>query len=250
MRIRYLVPLPFTKPDAVAKRAEQVQAAALGEGVVVECLPMATDIGMMGSSYESLVLDMYLTAAGLAAEADGFDAVVMDTASDAALQPLRSRLSIPVVGPGLVSYVVGTILGKKFTILTTWRGWVQFYEKNIDAYGMREHCASIRALDGIPNVEQLMAGKEDEVFPLLLDVARSAIEDDGADTILLGSTTMHEAGQYLSERLPVPVINPGPVAIKVATDLVSLGLSHSKIAYPSPAVLQDDRFLSLPPIAS
>ena len=34
---------------------------------------------------------------------------------------------------------------------------------------------------------------------------RAALEEDGADVICLGSTTMHQAAAYLAERLPVPV---------------------------------------------
>ncbi len=48
--------------------------------------------------------------------------------------------------------------------------------------------------------------------------------------ILLGSTTMHQAGEYMREHLPAPVINPGPVA---------------KVAFPSPGTIIDDRFFSL-----
>ena len=79
-----------------------------------------------------------------------------------------------------------------------------------------------------------MGGKEEEVFPLLLDCARACIDDDRAEVILLGSTTMHQAHGYLAERLPVPAINPGPLTYKLAEAV--LGLSHSRKAYPaSPA---------------
>jgi allantoin racemase len=47
---------------------------------------------------------------------------------------------------------------------------------------------------------------------------------------------MHQAHQYLSERLPVPVINPGPLSYKMAQTLLGLGLTHSRAAYEkSPA---------------
>jgi Asp/Glu/hydantoin racemase len=48
----------------------------------------------------------------------------------------------------------------------------------------------------------------------LAEAGRKAIEEDGADVLLLGSTTMHQAHAYLAERLPVPVINPGPLVPK------------------------------------
>jgi allantoin racemase len=49
----------------------------------------------------------------------------------------------------------------------------------------------------------------------------------------------------MAEHLPVPVINPGPVAIKLAETFVQLGLTHSKVAFPPPSELVDDRYFSL-----
>jgi allantoin racemase len=103
----------------------------------------------------------------------------------------------------------------------------------------------VRAVNIPPNVEALFTGKEEEMFRRLTDEAQKAIDEDGADVILLGSTTMHRAGDYMAAHLPVPVVNPGPVGIKVAEMLVQLGLSHSKVAFPSPSTIIDDRFFSL-----
>ena len=73
-------------------------------------------------------------------------------------------------------------------------------------------CESIRALDAVPDNQNLLAGKEEEVFPALDALARRCIEGDGADVILLGSTTMHQAHGPVARCLPVPVINPGPLS--------------------------------------
>jgi allantoin racemase len=83
------------------------------------------------------------------------------------------------------------------------------------------------------------------MFEKLTAEGQKAIDEDGADVILLGSTTMHQAGDYMAAHLPAPVVNPGPVGIKMAEMLVQLGLSHSKVAFPSPATIIDDRFFSL-----
>ena len=94
-------------------------------------------------------------------------------------------------------------------------------------------------------VEALFTGKEDEMFKTLTSEAQKAIDEDGADVILLGSTTMHQAGEYMQRHLAAQVVNPGPVAIKMAETIVSLGLSHSKVAYPTPSTIQDEKFFSL-----
>ena len=45
-----------------------------------------------------------------------------------------------------------------------------------------------------------------------LEASLRAIAEDGAQCICLGSTAMYQAGDYLAERLPVPVVNPGPLS--------------------------------------
>ena len=244
MRIKFILPFPFDD-EGVANRAAQIPKEILGPDTDVECIPVRNSATMVDCLYEALVFDMYIVEAGLRAEEEGYDAVIMDTVSDSGLYALRSRLTIPVIGPGMVSYAIAMILGKRFSIITMWDKWRHLYEKNLDTYHLWDKCASIRAVDIPPDVEALFAGKEEEMFTRLTEEAQKAIDEDGAGVILRGSTTMHQAGDYMSQHLPVPVINPGPVAIKITESLVQLGLSHSKIDFPSPATIIDDRFFSL-----
>jgi allantoin racemase len=244
MRIKFIIPFPFDE-QGIANRAAQIPRDLLGPNTEVECIPVRNSATLVDCYYEDTIFDVYITEAGLRAEEEGYDAVLMDTVSDSGLYALRSRLSIPVIGPGLVSYCVGAMLGKKFSIITMWDKWIHLYEKNLDIYRLWSKCASIRAVNIPPDVEALFTGKEEEMFEKLTAEARVAIEKDGADVILLGSTTMHQAGDYMSEHLPVPVINPGPVAIKLTESIVQLGLTHSKVAFPSPTTLQDEKFFSL-----
>ena len=244
MRIKYIIPFPFDEAG-IAARAAQIPTEILGPDTKVECVPVRNSITMLDSEYESSLFDIYCAEAGLQAEEEGYDAVVMDTVSDSGLATLRSRLSIPVLGPGLVAYAVAIMLGKRFSVITMWDTWRFFYEKNLAAYHLEGKCASIRSVNIPPNVEALFAGKEEEMFQKLVDEAQRAIDEDHADVILLGSTTMHQAGEYMQQHLKAQVINPGPVAIKLAETIVQLGLSHSKVAWPTPNTLQDEKFFSL-----
>lgn len=244
MRIKYIIPFPFDD-EGIANRAAQIQRDVLGPDTEVECVPVRNSATLVDCYYEDLVFDMYITEAGLRAEDEGYDAVVMDTVSDSGMYALRSRLQIPVIGPGLVSYLVGILLGHRFSIITMWDKWTHLYEKNLALYHLEQKCASIRAVNIPPDVEALFAGKEEEVFEKLTAEAQKAIDEDGAGVILLGSTTMHQAGAYMSEHLPAPVVNPGPVAIKLTESIVQLGLTHSKVDFPSPSSIIDDRFFSL-----
>ena len=109
------------------------------------------------------------------------------------------------------------------------------YKKTQKEYGVADRCASIRGVAIASDWENLLTGKEDEVFPLMVEAGHKCVED-GADVIILGSTTLHQAGDHLAENLPVPVINPGPLTYKMAELLLGLRLTHSRPAFPSPAV--------------
>ena len=108
--------------------------------------------------------------------------------------------------------------------------------KAIKRLGIKDHIASIRSIDVNPDNQSLLAGKEEEIFPLLLDAARSAVEGDGADVIILGSTTMHQSHSFLKKNLNVPVINPGPLTYKMAETMIGAGLCHSKTTYPESTI--------------
>lgn len=241
MRIKYIVPFAWG-PDGIAARDALVPRAILGPGTEVETVPVRNHPvpgGTLVSYYESALLDAFMLDAAVGSEREGFDAVVMDTTSDSALYALRSRLTIPVVGPSMVSYAIAGLLATRFGIVCYSAAHRRFYEAKLDLYRASEKCVSIRACELTPDYETLFGDGSEREFEQMLAAARDAIELDGAEAIVLGSTTMARAQPYLAERLPVPVINPGAVAIKLAESLVALGLSHSKLSFPAPHGLMD-----------
>jgi allantoin racemase len=159
--------------------------------------------------------------------------------SDSALAALRSRLTIPVVAPNQASMLLASLLGKKFSVITMWPQWHELYHKAAREQGLTAKLASVRDVGVAPNAAELLAGKEDFVFAKLKQQAQAAIDQDGADVIILGSTTMHQSHAYLESVLDVPVLNPGLIAYKLCELLVLTNLSHSKRAYPSPSLVQD-----------
>jgi Asp/Glu/hydantoin racemase len=231
-RILVLVPFPVT-PEQLALRQKQLDAAPLPDGVVVDFKPTKAAPANYVSHHDYVLADLSLFESGLDAQADGYDAVCIDTVSDSGVNALRSMLDIPVVGPGRTQYVIASMLGRRFGIVTMWRQWFPLYEKVLSEIGLADRCAGIRSIDVTPDNRTLMAGK-DHAPPLLLEAARALVKNDGADVICLGSTTMHEAHEFLQQNLDVPVINPGPLSYFVAEALADLGLTQSRTAYPPP----------------
>ena len=237
-RIKVIVPIPMDAAG-VANRASQLPAHVVSPGFKPEFSAVAWGAALGDSYHDMLLMDWTVFQAGIGAEEDGYSAVVIDTVSDSGLRALRSRLNIPVLGPGEAAFNMAMMLGKKFTVLTMWDEWFPLYEKTLTEYGFWPRVASLRSIRTRPDVTELLAVKEEVIFEKLKAEAIRAIEEDGADVIVLGSTTMHQSAAWLAGQLPIPVINPGLVAYKQAELLVQLGLSHSKKAFPSPEVGND-----------
>ncbi|CAH1652534.1 MULTISPECIES: aspartate/glutamate racemase family protein [unclassified Chelatococcus] len=232
-RVLVIVPFPMDA-DNLEKRKAQLSAVKLGPDIAFDFKPVRIAPVNYVSQQDSVLADVGMLEAGLQAEADGYDAVCIDTVSDSGMAQLRSVLNIPVIGAGRHAMLTALMLGDRFSVLAMWDRWRHLYAKTLAELGLGAKCASVRSAGLQPNNQSLLAGKEDEFFPALYEAAMRCVEEDGADVIILGSTTMHEAHAYLAERLPVPIINPGPLTYRLAETAIRLKLSHSRLTFPSP----------------
>ncbi|WP_210495489.1 aspartate/glutamate racemase family protein [Microvirga antarctica] len=237
---KILVIVPFAlDAEGLANREKQQKYVQLDSDTELTYRPVTAGPTSFMSPHDWTLMDLAIFEAGLSAEDDGFDAVCIDTMSDSGMAALRSVLNIPVVSPGRASMLYALTLGSKFSVLAQWEPALPRYKKAIVEYGLEKQCASVRSFDTPPDFSALLDGKEEKVFPRMLAVARQCIEEDGADVICLGSTTMHQAAEFLAAELPVPVINPGPLTYKLAEMFLSLGLKPGRSAYPAPVVRKD-----------
>jgi allantoin racemase len=233
-KVCVLVPFAFDEKGLENRRIQQ-DAVRLSPDMELDYKPVKAGPALYDSYHDYVLADFSMFEAGIEAAEEGYDAICIDTMSDSGANALRSVLDIPVITPGKASYLMALTLGNRFSVLTQWDGWINLYKKGTQEYGLQNHLVSIRSINTPPDVENLLGGKEEVVFPKLRDAGLQCVED-GADVICLGSTTMHQSHAYLSEALPVPVINPGPLTYKLAETVLSLGLTQSRKAYPKPNV--------------
>src|SRR5262245_55734633 len=175
MRIKFIIPFPLG-PEGIAKRAAQARRDVLDADTTVDCVPVRNSTDAAGSDYDLALLDMYVAEAGLRAEEEGYDAVVMDTVTDSGLQALRSRLSIPVADPGPVACPVGAMLGRRLSMVTCLDEHKPLYEKAFRAYGVADHCASVRAANIVPDFEALLGPGATDKLERFTCEAQAAIE--------------------------------------------------------------------------
>jgi allantoin racemase len=166
------------------------------------------------------------------AEREGYDAVFISCTDDVALSAAREVAKIPIVAPLEVSVLVASTLGEKFSILAVLKSEIPVFYRRLRGYGAIGRLASIKSID-IPVLD--LHSKREEVMKSLIAKAKEAIEQDGADTIILGCTGMLGMAKDIQNEVGLPVIDPVLVAVKYAQLLVSANLTHSKLAYPTPS---------------
>ncbi len=159
------------------------------------------------------------------AERKGYDAVVIGCFDDPGLHAARERVSIPVVGLGETSITTASLLGNKFAVISTGKNSGAIYERKAMELGLTKRLAYSSGID-VP-VLKLTEDKA-KVKQQLLEEARKAVDEFGAEVIVLGCGGMMDLSENLSKILKVPVIDPLLVTVKMAETLATLRLKHSK----------------------
>lgn len=168
------------------------------------------------------------------ANREGYDVIVIDCACDPILEAAREVSKVPVIGPRNTALHLALTLGTRFGVVTVQgESLRRCIEHGVRKEGLEVFCAGIRYLD-MPVLD--ISKKPAEAQRAIIKESKDLIQNGGANVIVLGCTALsHEVDLVpIMDELKVPVIDPWVVAIKTAFMLVEAGLSHSKIAYPSP----------------
>lgn len=193
--------------------------------LVVVNIPHGPD--SMESAYDEAIAAPYILQQVVSAETEGCDAVVIDCAADPALRAAREISELPVVPAGEASYHAAMMVAGKFSVITVLPTTANEISDHLKMYGFSSRVASVRSA----NVPVLALEDEQEAEEHLYAAARKAIDEDGAQAIVLGCTGMMAMRDSLEKRLGVPVIEPYLAAIQFAASLVRMKLRQSRLSY-------------------
>lgn len=150
-------------------------------------------------------------APSLAPQADG---VIVSGFGDPGVEELRRTLSVPVIGIAEAAMHEAASFGAPFAVVTTTPALLFTISAFAEKLGLGSLLASVHTTEGAP--EDVMSNSE-----LLVDelerIARLAVEDNGAETIIVGGGPLAAAARTLRDRLPVRMIEPIPAAMRRIT---------------------------------
>ncbi len=177
------------------------------------------------SEYDRDLVAHHVVEEVVRAEKEGFDAVVINCFDDPGLHAARERVKILVLGIGETSIITALLLGHRIAIISTGRNARALYHKKALELGVLDRVAYTSGIElGVLEMREDLELLKKQV----LAEARKAIEEYGAEVIVLGCGGFIGLTKELEEELGVPVIDPTLTTFKVAEALASIGLRHSK----------------------
>ncbi|MFX0173659.1 MAG: aspartate/glutamate racemase family protein [Candidatus Hodarchaeota archaeon] len=149
-----------------------------------------------------------------------FDAFIIACHDDPILDIIKEITQKPVIGIGEASMKIATMLGHRFSVVSTTKHAIPIKEAQVRKYHLESLLASVRA----PGEEMRLQNDEEKYT----QAAKSAIEEDMAEVIVLGCAGMTGLDKLLQEELKVPVLDGVVCALIIASGLVKYGVSTSK----------------------
>lgn len=153
------------------------------------------------------------------------DAHIVACFGDPALDAARELADAPVIGIAEAAFKLASMVGHKFAVVTTLSRTVPASEHLLHKYGYKHLCSGVRATD-IPVLA--LEHIEPSAYKQLRDECLAAVEEDGAEAIVLGCAGMSALVERLRAELPVPIIDGVAAAVKLAESLHQLGLKTAK----------------------
>ena len=189
-----------------------------GNTVEVVSLPGGKPRHLEYHAYEALVIaDIVKIVYRLAEE---YDAVVIGCFYDIGLREARevSKRAI-ITAPCQSATAIASNLGNTFSIIVGRRKWIPKMKENVRLYGHNHRMVSMRSVE--LGVHDFQADPH-RTCEFLLNEGRKAIQEDGAEVIILGCTAEYGFYEKMQKELGVPVIDAVLAPFKYAEFLVDL----------------------------
>lgn len=237
MKLLFVVPGEGLPEEELARRRQVLQRHAF-PGTEVHIRACRNGVRSIESCYEDALAAPAVAEAAAQAEKEGYDGVIIGCAGDPGLYAARELVRIPVVGPGENAVHLAAALGMAFSVIAVVDSCVPRHRRLVQRAGIApDRLASVRAA----NVSVLDIAEDPGIARRrVTEEARRAVEEDGADCVILGCLSLAFAlfDRELEQILGVPVINPALAALKQLESMAALGIRHSKIAYRVPPKLR------------
>lgn len=224
MRIALINP---NSTAAMTDKAVAAAAAVLPEARIAGHTCTGAPPAIEGPEDGAAAVPHVLAAIRALAKAGETDAAIIACFDDTGLDAARRLAPFPVIGIGDAAARAASLLGARFSVVTTVSVAVPVIAENLAASGLAAACARIRATD-IP-VLDFEREPAAAAARLSAEIAAAVVED-APDAIVLGCAGMADLAADLERRHGLPVIDGVAAAAVLAAAMVRLRATLSAAA--------------------
>ncbi|HEY9357670.1 MAG TPA: aspartate/glutamate racemase family protein [Arthrobacter sp.] len=230
--MKLLVINPNISDDVTALiESEALRSAAPGTELVVRTA--AHGVEYIETRFESLI------AAGAVAEliaeyAGQVDGVVVAAFGDPGMPALKELVDVPVIGITEAALCAAALQGQRFSIIAISDRITAWYRDCVEHFGLGGRLASIRSINqSLNSIGSVQADFKDT----LLALSRQAVEEDGADVVILAGAPLAGLARDFEGQIPVPVVDGISAGIRMTEAVVALQSGfHRQGAFAPPPV--------------
>ena len=215
--MKLLVINPNTS-DSVTEKVAAVAEQVAAESTEIEFVTARYGVPYIATRAEALIGGRVVLEI-LAEREPEFDAAVIAAFGDPGLGAAREMMSIPVVGLAEASLLMACPLGRTFSVVSFSTRLEPWYRECIEWNGLAGRLASIRMLDAkVSNVGDVQSQNAN----LLIELAGRAVQEDGAEVVILAGAPLAGLASRVRSRIAVPVVEGVAASVKMAEGLVAL----------------------------
>ncbi|UOM35231.1 aspartate/glutamate racemase family protein [Acuticoccus sp. I52.16.1] len=150
--------------------------------------------------------------ASLAPDLAAADAVIVAAFGDPGLDALRARLASPVTGLAEAGMAEAAAEGRRFAVVTTTPDLAAAIAAIAARYGHRRFAGTWLT----PGDAAARMADPDALVVALGEACRAAVEEGGAEAIVIGGGPLAQAARALAGTVGVPLIEPVPAAVRLS----------------------------------
>lgn len=214
--MRLLIVNPNTSEGVTEVIAREAQRVA-SPGTEVIAATARFGVSYIETQAEAVVA-AHATLEALAEHAAGCDTAIIAAFADPGLEAARAMLDIPVVGIAQAAMTTASLLGNRFSLVSISRRMIPLFHACVERNGMASRLASMRMVEG-PVRDVAAAGVELETP--LVDLCRRAVDEDGADVVILAGGPLAGLADQVAGRIAAPVVDGVASAVRLAEGLAA-----------------------------
>lgn len=204
--------------DSVTARIGAAARAAASPGTTIEAVSAPFGLPLIVSRADWLVAGP-ATLAALAARRGDYDAAIIACFGDPGLDAAKELLEVPVLGISEAAFHAAAMLGRRFGVVSFTAALRPMFEDCLAHHGLAARCTGFRmgpAFTGDPG------RVAEERAELIAGLCHEAVEQDGAEAVILAGGPLAGLAPLIAPRVPVPLVDGTAAAVRLAEALVGL----------------------------